>query len=1325
MASTIRKASRQGISEQLLFLKDLDIKSKDIQYFSRNDKKNTTLKLSNDVRDSILLEWDEASNTTYLGLYSKWIIAISVLLEDVNVDFAKYINADGTVLGRLFGFPDPRLRYRLSKYGSITGEQNDLPKKNKKREERPWAILRNILSILLNKFNYLNEKSPEEFFATFRILKIPLSTNSTTVGTTPIEAFRTWLKSGYLFQQPEQEMTGADIEIRQQAIQVADMFLNPPPPQHHHKLIINIYSNEGSEEFALFEKELITQNQKADSAIRPIIYSISFSEKTSRSEVIAEITRKIIIQNGNPLTDESSLSKINTSHDLASALLQVRAGLTAQRVVYIFKDWDNIDGPFSALHEYCCNTNWAELMRALAQPVHDRIKDLYIPYRIVLLSTNKVNELRPWTRHQAELEITRKNNSPEDNGHSSLKYNPASEFNNIKQLIELKLHDSFTTPPVPPKQQRDDLTKIIKTFLGQYESVQQTSEVTAEIKKFDASVEINILKLVAASINGMRRSTLYRCLCELSIISKESFHFNVKQKDFDVLIDQLLSDFSCFIKCVADEDVEGLHYRQLELERRPKIEGYIHPSVNGDSAMVNDTARQSIRFKNRAIRAIFTSAWIADVESYNIETKTNRISWESINYVLAEESLRQATAQMRHVETGMMDNAYTTRRTVQSIYHGLMSLNRPIESEEKNVFFEGRYTISLPTDTRKRFRYLYAFLFRECVEGGAWRLGRAYGRSDVRLDLLTIFVTPGKGKWMMTNQAGLTDITRLLPAPYEPEEGLIRTPSMSMEPLGDPILRCDLLEALGRAGLEQGGEVGRKACEWVLSMMPGWRLMPQFTPSGIVDDTREMNENWKINALLPTRDKTYYRIANDALKLRLDLLQSSGETSALKIAENLCMQQLERLGVDTTMLTALPNELTHIINLLQSGGAFAAKKLERALNAIFACMQKQLTSKAARVDAADILSRLAKILATLADNDDAVSRKESSDGTLSVNAKLIVLGKFALSCATYWLGDRLRSAAGDSIDLGAKWPSAGARNLRYYVRVCLKLARLLVETVSTENTENGQPDPNAPTWRAAYGLMEHAQNRLCVFTRHHFRFKRERVSMLLLESARLVSWCRVNLERETAIYQPSIAKSMKAYEDLNIRIDEIEKQISADRRLAGKQPAFSAKGGRNSNESDRQRTELKAYFKAKDEREKCILLIKKIKSQYTLVLEAQIKILASAQKIADEAEALLLSLGYQATHVRRLCLERVKRVTALVRVISCYPDLVIPLELLEKIRVEGMRQLDIATLSLGLLKEISRGNCYWENIWQRQHAALERAKNMARGWSNYPYKKNA
>jgi hypothetical protein len=256
----------------------------------------------------------------------------------------------------------------------------------------------------------------------------------------------------------------------------------------------------------------------------------------------------------------------------------------------------------------------------------------------------------------------------------------------------------------------------------------------------------------------------------------------------------------------------------------------------------------------------------------------------------------------------------------------------------------------------------------------------------------------------------------------------------------------------------------------------------------------------------------------------------------------------------------------------------------------------------------------------------------------------------------YWVADRLRTEAGALASIGIRWPSASARSMRYYVRLCLKLARLI--TQFSDGADTGRNRDGASI------LLEYAQNRLGVYVRHVSRLKREHDTFLLLEAARIRTACRIEV--------------MRCKHDYRVGLKTHDERMKGAQRIGSAKVSLEV--GRWNDES----------------------------TPYQEALGPQWALLQFSCSLQDEAETSLFDLGFQRPHIRRLCLERVKSVTAMVFVADAFKTmgLGLPKQVIEDVNAH----LVMATVALEALRDASRGSQLWQRLTERQSKSLQSAK---------------
>lgn len=1115
-----------------------------------------------DPRALLILNWTApeapaSATASGIGAYSRWLVALELLTAhcEPTVDVAKNLGVSSQSCRQLF---DPKIDEDKRLLRSV--ERYTLTYPSKRTPELDIVLWR-----ILDGVNGLRRGAAVSALdvATFLELPVPVSPSSPVVGSEPLQGFRHWLHYGV---RPNRVL-GSNVNregrssIRVEAASSAIM--DALRSRKAHQSILNIWSAGAAESTDMLGEALegrlpakLVNANRAFSIVR-----VSLGPGASRSGVLrsllAQLEAETVVDLPQSIRDSDRLNRL-------------RAHLSSIPVIVLLEHWDNASGPLSALDNFLCDTDWSEFLRVLGQPLHSSTEVAHGRAEaslLVVLSSSPATELKPWCVDLLEC-------SGVDARSSETKYPSRDEA--IEGLLNSQVARTYVT-------------------------------VAA--------------RLIAASVNGMQRSTLRRCLKQWVALfgkdalpktepssSREQLRGRLRAAiekwddpyQSDELVQRLLA--TGLVVELTDNESDGLtnSVRRVELNRRPE-------PPRPASASPEDG--KLLQFASRAARSDFVRAWrLSEGEpSQAQQGRARAMSWSAIHYVVAEESLRQATVLVRHQEPRAWEDASILRRFAQATYHGLMGVEDPLESDVGlDPISGGLYATAIPVDPDRRYRFLYRFVYRRCLEGGEWRLGRSLGRSDVRLELLTLFLRPSTGADLLQRETGRDAQTRLLPEIFKPEKEIGGS---------DPTLRCDLLEALARSGLDVGTKRGRDAAAWAISMLPGWKIGPSLDPNVCVP-VAELHE---INRRLPPRGDAFARAADAAMKLRIDWLQSSGETGNLVIAEGLCQDQLGRMGIDPSLLDALFDAIAQVLKKASSDTEGVTTGLAAAMDACAGQILGAVQPVAARVLVADILFRKAEIIATRADSSASMPAS-SLDEANRLRQELLKL--FANACAVYRVADRVRSSVGTDEAHSLSWPAAGARSLRYYVRACLKLARLLLP--SGEHSGSGRLTD------LSEALLEHAQSRLGVYTRHHFRHHRERVSAMLLESARIRTWVRVACQLSLPFYSQTWHE-MLAQPGLVLDVPDESAQFGAARS------ATAALRTRRRTWPKRLSVSLDQSIQA-----------------YVETLEGQWVVLRESEQRLEEARKLLLELGFQRAHVRRLYLEQAKLATTALSVALSY-----------------------------------------------------------------------
>lgn len=1098
-----------------------------------------------------------------LGPYSRWLIAADLIAE--NLASGERLRA--VLLGERKAEEDAEAKeardrkekellasiFNENSKAFVSASRYDAQQKTD-RNEAEYEVLENILK-RLNRLFGLRRGAPitrAQFFS----VPVPIAEGEV-VGVDPLDWFEQWLRWGVGTPASLEPLPDRAWQFDERMLEHITSLLAAPIAEGNHRSIVNVHGRAAHwcRSFAATIAQALDSRGDASSVVRGrrrVAY-VSLGLSASPTSIVRDLYRIFAL-------DESRIVDLDSRHvDLAADLAPVRKAITVNNAVIVFGDWDNLEGPFEALHEYLCHRNWGELLRVLAQPLQEAWRsseDDFCPRgRLLVLSTHPARGVWSWLLACEPLIL--------DAGRGS---------------------GPLAGPVAAPASPFEDLLARPRGDVGV------------------------AMSFIAASVSGLRRDALRRCMQQWShLFSDDEWPVDTRFAELEAELQQCRE----WIVELPDHDYEvvGTSAAPDELEHEPRGR--------------RDAAPQTIRrFVSQELRALFVQTWSRVSPLDPVRRLAG--SWSHVNFVLAEESLRQATFLARHVPPGNAENAYAYRRFVQAIYHGLMSLDLPERAfAARATTFGSPFGPTLPTDASKRFRYLYSFLYRHCVENNAWQLGRAFGRSDLRLDVLALFVLPGLGRRMLDRIGGETRRSPF-PPPHQVES---RQEGCSPYLAADRQLRCEVLEAIGRAATDLGGEEGRAAIEWALSMLPS-------------SETRSA-----AYALLPERADADPAIADSTLKLRIDWNQSLITSASLKAAEDLCETHLRQHGVPIEPLREAQDRLADVLHLAYADEPGVTRTLQDFLDGLRRSILARLRTGAARRSCAGILARLGEIDATRADFSERPADSGNEARGIGENDALL----YARSCALYWLADRVRSAASEVVDGDVTWPLASGRGMRYYIRVCLKLARL-ISNVKKQNRRLND---------LATALLEHAQSRIGLFTRHYFAFPRERVSMLLLEATRIRAWVLVRLAWRRQELEADVARLMRKPGDAGFR------------------------------------------------------LRKGVADAYVGFLQEQSAVLADSLHLLDDGESLLLSLGFQPELVRRLLLDRIKHAIVAADLVDAYRAVQMRdqdhQESRKSARLVAERHAAIARHALSCLRALAERSPFWTEVANRQAKSLDEA----------------
>lgn len=1052
--------------------------------------------------------FDEAGN---LGPYLRWVIALEVLFDLVE-DPAKPVRErehSSFILSRLKeGLPAAEAVSLTEEFGTRFAQKGCA--------RQPGQYLDGpVFRQLIGRLNELLKGTRHKPILWEKLLQVEARVDATSHATVDcLDRFKQWIVHGFL--PPADNMTGLACEVY---LHDADS----PRDRRHAQLkrietalhlsgqdrpIINIHSRDNATGLRACATELLVRlaSTRAQKEPRALVY-VRLSRSGAAGDLPSARPVVRLLNSVFSIEQDDDTRWSDDGVDWAHDLLALRQALTLHACTIVFDGVSNTHGPLSSLFDLIRNTHWDEMLRILAQPDAKMLRSGHRTFRsrFVVLSSEPIESLKEWCAIPFKLEPPSRDApmsklllNPEEFDHrvqsakSILKAQASAaglreiyglkreHFELIEQVAgrrplygesELAIVSMFKLDQLPqmpiggatgstPSDWRSDLLELR----------------LSQLRKKDP-MGVLAISFIAASISGMRLSTLWRCMRQLvALVSPhlstddanrmrrafERFMLPAAAEN-DTSSASLAERYPALIVSGVDESMSGVlpRHRRFELQALPDA---------GDEPADEDASVAFFEIRHEEVRALLVAQMIAN--DREDRPFMQRAEWRLVNWILSEESLRQSTVLQRNAGPWNSDNPYQHRRAVQAIYHSLMSYPYELHPVEEGINWTVPPEFALPVEPLKRFRFTYSFLYRRGVEAApAWMLSRGHARPRLKLAILSVFASPA---WAVKVLAAASRVASdvdadavfiAIDAPFR-ERSLVSSRSWIYR---DPTLHLDIVEGLARAALDSG----RPA------------LMQRLVRT-IDSELRALQPSlWsraEDSAEVQLRAEVHGRSFN---KLLIDEKLAANQPEA---AMALCCMELYSLDLETSKLEEImgaPEELTATLPWRTGSKQMLDAKLQRLTNALL----RRDWSRGERILVADILSRVGELLAIEADNLPLKGR--------DAPGRVAARGAFLRSYAVYFVADRIRSGPDDMVD-ALSWPLVSSRPMRYYVRVALKLAKL-----TSENAAKGQADDEQ---RAFY---VHARVRMDVLSRHLHQLPRERVSMLLLEAAAARVWAEL------------------------------------------------------------------------------------------------------------------------------------------------------------------------------------------------------------------------
>jgi hypothetical protein len=830
----------------------------------------------------------------------------------------------------------------------------------------------------------------------------------------------------------------------------------------------------------------------------------SLSSKRTRATVY---TRESAIKLLRSACGLSAREEEPSERALGQDLLELQQHFAANPCVIVVDGLAQSPPPLGPVFDVIKNTDWGLFIRSLVQPgVGSRQADGRFQSRILVLSGRPMRALRPWMAVDS-IELSQLPSPLYAYGFLARSESDAStpELGRaVREIAELRSSltdrvlrawsssDRFAPDSGVHKQDLANLYALAPSTVRRFveagvvpneieltiawclEACGDVELATAasisdpqvrlkSLRRFfnevPTSGELLALRFIAMSINGLRGATLVRCLkryaeIEADIENRRSIESTLKELTSDSTRRALCLKYRPLIVLTTDEDGTSVRksWRWFELH------------ANAGSVEI-DKKRESevwlIDLRLEALREYIFADLVGNDGRFNRSERANE-QFLNIQRILCDEALLQGTAQLRETSTHPADASSVHALTlfVQAIFHGLLSIsfagsqNRVSRSElQSDVQSHAR---ALPNGDYKRFIYLYSMIYRQCVENAPiWLLTRAFGRDDARVALACMFINPD---WARNVLGALYCV---------PWDHRTYSNFGAFDEIG-------VRDFVGAFDLNAGHLQGEMGADLFAALLHSIRRSNVRHLS-----LRAMSVGGALfnRASAGRRRSPLGGPAFDFTKLRIDLLQTSEQPGEVRRD---CVRVLTglRTGIE--------------LNLEALGEKFVDCKLNRArfneeiLGGLVKGALAKLASQEALEQVSDLLYRYGEATATEADWSSDV---DESDARLSV---------YVSAYASFWIADRIRSGAAIAERGSTRWPSVSARAMRYYVRVSLKLSKLL-----GRKAFDARDDDDARRYFSAeaLGFYDFARSRIDVYTRHMFRVPSECVHILLLMSS--------------------------------------------------------------------------------------------------------------------------------------------------------------------------------------------------------------------------------
>lgn len=886
----------------------------------------------------------------------------------------------------------------------------------------------------------------------------------------------------------------------------------------------------------------------------PLSRALTKATTMRTREIVSESLRKAFGLPSPPKDDQAS--------DDFAQLLAIRTELTLRRTLVVIDGVELSADPFSRLFDVIKHTDWPTYLRALVQPDVGALIKTKREYqsRFIVLSSRPINDLKPWMpadpvplegvpdhgdaiqlllRSRGDLKHEEVRGDLLRHGYWGMEETvaackrawprserggpsrgPILKDENLSIATLYTLRDK-TIERIKYLPDELDLTIL---WCAQEAGDDPTPAIDDDARSLSPETRIKVLKsflrkrqsespeecialqLIALSLNGLRLTTLRRSLRSYAaMLEPEAAALKDKITEFVALLSTakgeqpFLTRHFPLLVVGDDEDLAQVDPWQRWFEMQAFEEPVEPPSSSNGRELID---LRLLEFRELVL------AELLDMSTVGGEAqRAKRIHFERLSTVLGEESLTQATAQLRRLPPGSDMNIYTLRRLLQAVYHGLMSCSF-MDSEDLahprhlKVDTQSIPGSNFPSSPDKRYLFLYEFVFRKSIENAPqWKVSRGLARHDVRLCLLAMFLSPGWARRVLgsmyrreASERRFEDFGAFIPHhefrnPFDPRAPHLR--GVIGVDLFQAFLHCAMRtgrsEYVAKQSTSIADALARRSIG-VASKAPANETTQQATQRlisiamGALQSVEALHDD--TTAVRPLKPDELERFI--FAKMSIDAKLPIGELRSSAGEE--CKWWLRRLGC------------SDVERLLDLGHRFDVTTFDKVafesdvLLPILKDIQEEVQSPHSILCLADLLSRYGEL--RVSEAEDQMSNEDPTKNEDPVTS----IRSYASAYALYFLGDRLRSAAANMDRTSPIWPAISSRSSRFYVRSALKLAKEAAKAGSTADSVAAET-----LFANARRFFAHARGRTDVQTRHLWQLPAERLTVQLL----LVSAARV------------------------------------------------------------------------------------------------------------------------------------------------------------------------------------------------------------------------